>query len=359
METLTPADTASTSTGPKLIEEPVLDFLLRQDNGAWRPSGNAVVGSIGFHIVVLIALLAVRTAPLAPRPPERYLVRHVTPLYIPPELTQKAPNKDKVKKELALETIAPRPAVKTPAPAAAPKQIATTKPLPMPPAPTPQPPPKQIAAVEPPKFEAPPAPVPQTTLTQTSPLPPAPGSGQQPKISLEDVAPRQAPQGQPTGRIAVPKGGVDEAVRALNRPGAGPISVGSEITFDQGGSGPGLNLPPSLGHAQGGIQLLTNPEGVDFRPYLIQVMAAIRRNWFAVYPEAAKTGMRGEVIVQFRVARQGLVAKVVFNGQSQSRPLNEAAVSAISASNPFPPLPTDFKGDHVDLQMRFLYNMQR
>ena len=99
--------------------------------------------------------------------------------------------------------------------------------------------------------------------------------------------------------------------------------------------------------------------GVDFRPYMIQVLAAIRRNWFAVYPEAARLGMRGQVVVQFRVAKQGLVAKVIFNGQSNAKALDQSAVAAISASNPLPPLPVEFKGDHVDLQMTFLCNMPR
>jgi TonB family protein len=152
---------------------------------------------------------------------------------------------------------------------------------------------------------------------------------------------------------------VQDVVKEMTRGGTPGAASGGEISLDQGGSGPGLNLPASKGQAQGGIKLLSDTNGVDFRPYLIQVMAAIRRNWFAVYPEAAKTGMRGEVILQFRVAKQGLVAKVVYNGQSNSRALNEAAVSAISASNPFPPLPAEYKGDHVDLQMRFMYNMPR
>ncbi|MDE3196696.1 MAG: hypothetical protein KGN84_10150, partial [Acidobacteriota bacterium] len=250
METLTPADTASPSTGQSPAEEPQLNLLLDQDYAEWHPRKNAVVWSVCFHLVVTAVLLAVRNEPLAPQPPEQYFVKHVTPLYIPPELTQKAPNPDKTRKELALPTIAARPVVKSPSPAPAPKQVAATKPIPLPLAPTPQAP-KQIAAVEPPKIEAPVAPVPQTTLPQQAQLPPPPGSGP-PRISLEDVSPRAAPQGQPTGRIAVPKGGVEEAMRALQRAGAGPLAVGSEITFDQGGSGLGLNLPPSMGHAQGG-----------------------------------------------------------------------------------------------------------
>ena len=354
METLALPDAATTST------EPELNLLLpgnAQQDG--RRGRFAAIASVVFHVVAICVLLALPDAEVRPLPPQRYLVRHVTPLYTPPELTQKAPNKGPVKKELTLVTIAPRPATKAPAPAPrpAPKQIAAAKALPMPSAPVPQPVQKTVAAVEPPKIEAPPAiqPAPQPAqITGLSQLPPPPGSGA-PRLKFEDVATQQAPAGKPTGLIPVPGASVQEAVRALNHGG----SSGGEISFDQGGAGAGLNLPASAGRAEGGIRLLSNPEGVDFRPYLIQVMAAIRRNWFAVYPEAAKTGIRGEVILQFRVAKGGIVAKVVYNGQSSSRPLNEAAVSAISASNPFPALPGEFKGDHVDLQMRFLYNVPK
>jgi hypothetical protein len=36
-----------------------------------------------------------------------------------------------------------------------------------------------------------------------------------------------------------------------------------------------------------------------------------------------------------------------------------AAVAGISASVPFPPLPSEFKGDRIVLQMNFAYNMPR
>ena len=99
--------------------------------------------------------------------------------------------------------------------------------------------------------------------------------------------------------------------------------------------------------------------GVDFRPYLLQVLAAVRRNWFAVYPEAARLGQRGQVTLEFAIAKQGTMTKVVFSGQSGAKALDQAAVAAISASNPLPPLPTEFKGDRVVLQMTFMYNMPR
>ena len=46
-------------------------------------------------------------------------------------------------------------------------------------------------------------------------------------------------------------------------------------------------------------------------------------------------------------------------GQCGSRSLDEAAVAGIGASNPFPPLPTEFKGERIVVQLNFAYNMPR
>ena len=42
--------------------------------------------------------------------------------------------------------------------------------------------------------------------------------------------------------------------------------------------------------------------------------------------------------------------------QSGADALDRAAVAAISASSPFPPLPAEYKGDNVVLQLNFAYN---
>jgi TonB family protein len=107
------------------------------------------------------------------------------------------------------------------------------------------------------------------------------------------------------------------------------------------------------------MELRSDPMGVDFRPYMRQILLAIKRNWLAVYPEAARLGQRGETVLEFAIAKQGLVVKVVYSTQSGTKPLDEAAVAAISASNPLPPLPREFKGDRIVLRMTFKYNMPR
>jgi len=46
-------------------------------------------------------------------------------------------------------------------------------------------------------------------------------------------------------------------------------------------------------------------------------------------------------------------------GSSGHVPLDRAAWGGISASNPFPPLPEQFKGDYLALRFGFSYNPDR
>lgn len=350
METLDLPESASINT------EPELD-LARWNTPPpdWWQSRAATAGTALFHLVVTVALFSYKESPYAPPPPERMLVRHVTPLFTPKDLTQKAPNKAPLAKELTLESIAPRPTLRAPSPAAAGQQA---KALPTPPPPTPQAPPAPKPVVlEAPKIESPVQGV-QTAQIPTGMQMP---SQEPPKIAFQDVAPRPSQgTGKPTGLIEMPTNSVQEAVRNLSRTGGipGTQAVG-DGGADLGGLGPGLNLPPSAGRPRSNLELKSDPMGVDFRPYMMQVLAAVRRNWFAVYPEAARLGQRGQVILQFAVAKQGAVVKVVFNGASGAKALDQSAVAAISASNPLPPLPPEFRGDRIVLQMTFLYNMPR
>src|SRR5438552_15943632 len=56
-----------------------------------------------------------------------------------------------------------------------------------------------------------------------------------------------------------------------------------------------------------GYEILTPTEGVDFSDYMNRVVAAVRRNWYAVMPESAMLGDRGRVALQFRIMNNGSV----------------------------------------------------
>lgn len=117
-------------------------------------------------------------------------------------------------------------------------------------------------------------------------------------------------------------------------------------------------LTPSGGRSASSLELLSDPQGVDFRPYLTRILASVRRNWQAVMPESARLGRRGKVVIHFSIDREGGIPKLVIAEPSGAEPLDRAAVASITASHPFPPLPDAFGGDEVRLQFNFLYNMR-
>jgi TonB family protein len=153
---------------------------------------------------------------------------------------------------------------------------------------------------------------------------------------------------------------LEEVIRNTT-PGSarGGVVVG-DIGEGIGGIGSNPNLPASPPKMGSSLELMSDPLGVDFRPYLVRVLAAVRRNWMAVIPEAARLGLRGKVVLQFAIRRDGRVTKVVFASEAGpgAQALDRAAVASISASDPFPPLPVEFHGEQVRLQLAFLYNQQ-
>jgi TonB family protein len=282
-----------------------------------------------------------------PEAPQR-----VTPLTMPPELTQRDPNNGKVSKDFEVrEPVAPRQAILTP-PAPPPvKRAEIPKPAPvLPPVLKPPPP---AALPDPPKAEAaratPPPELPRAAQPAAAPPPP-------PQIQVPDKpkltfdSPPPAPEGPVPAdqrRVPLPSTSIDELAQQAARGG----------TLSPGSGSDGLSQSPTQGNPLDAIQLKTDPEGVDFKPYLLQLIETVRRNWRTVIPQSARMGRGGRVTVslQFRILKDGTVDKIIYVAQSGSNPLDRAAVAGISMSNPVAPLPRDFRGNEIVLQLNFEY----
>ena len=311
----------------------------------------AAVLSVLAHAAV-ITILVVTPADVLTRPEETRRV--ITPLVEPiPELTQKPPTKGKITKEFTTADIEPRPRIQVPA-----GQLAPPKPLVPPPAPKPA---RPAALPEAPKVDAPVKEPPKPDLAALiAPQPPQIQTEEKPKITLQNVAP--APTGVPAGqsRVPMPDTTVSGAVRSAARGGPGGMVVSDSLASPPAGLGSGISLPPSPGSTPNTLQLLSDPLGVDFRPYLIRVLASVKQHWMAVIPESVRyAGRRGRVSIQFAIARDGNVPKLVIAEGSGADALDRAAVAGISASVPFPPLPNEYKGDRIVLQFNFAYNMPK
>jgi len=319
-----------------------------QDRSRVREAG---VLSVVVHVLAITALILMpRSLMTPPR-----ATPQVTPLIEPPtQLTQRAPTKGKITKEISAEALQPRPRIQIP-----PSPPSTSRPAAPKNTPAQAPPPAPLP--EPPKIDAemPPRGLPEGPQVAQAAPPPQIQAQEKPKLAFE--TPTAPPPVTGRGRISVPDTTVSGALRNIARGGSqGGLVVGDDTSdTGPGGIGSGMNLPPSPGRAGSALQLLSDPMGVDFRPYLIKVLASVRRNWFAVMPESAKLGRRGKVEIQFAISRGGSVPKLVIVLPSGAEALDRAAVAGISASNPFPPLPVEYAGEVIRLQFTFLYNMPR
>jgi hypothetical protein len=123
------------------------------------------------------------------------------------------------------------------------------------------------------------------------------------------------------------------------------------------GTQPGKAAPP----VNGGVQILSDTEGVDFAPYLKQWHTITQQSWLKLMPPEvnAPTHAKGVDAIRFKILPNGRLMdrSVVLEGRSGDVALDRAAWDAIVRSH-YPPLPSDFHGPYIELRTYFLYNMQ-
>ena len=311
----------------------------------------AAAGVLFYHVAVFIGFVAAVNAPGGRIAPVEvsFDVRKSVPLYIPRDLTQRDPNRGKITHNLDVRSSAPSAPVPQAPRARAPE-------------PGPAPVPAIPAPIEPPRLEA----------ALTAPPPPAASPGhlppleppvEKPKLAFESVGAGGTSERisvNPNVRLPRIASTVEEAMRT--QPPAAqtpqPAAGGGMVIGDLDATNSTLNSTqaPSPGPVRSNLQLLSDPEGIDFKPYLIQVLTAVRVNWMSVIPESARLGRKGRVLVQFIINRRGGVPKLVIAETSGTAAFDRAAVAGISASYPFPELPKNFKGNEIRLQLAFTYN---
>jgi TonB family protein len=130
---------------------------------------------------------------------------------------------------------------------------------------------------------------------------------------------------------------------AANRAGGG----GQEGDFGLGTGARGRQL--------GALDILSDTQGVDFGPYLQRILQDVKENWYHLIPESAEM-KKGKLAIEFAITRDGKVADMRLIATSGDVALDRPAWGSITASNPFPPLPSEFTGPYLALRFRFYYN---
>ena len=124
--------------------------------------------------------------------------------------------------------------------------------------------------------------------------------------------------------------------------------------FPSVGLGKGRQATATIGP----LEVVSDTMGVDFAPYLQRVLNDVRLNWYKNIPESAKPPIwkQGKVTIQFAILKNGKVAGMKLFANSGDAALDRGAWNGVAASNPLPPLPSDFSGQYLGLRMTFVYN---
>jgi hypothetical protein len=304
----------------------------REEKAKWQLTTR--LSSIAFHVLLFVALLfqSKLFPPHEPTQAEMELARKQMTVLLPPG---------------ALESLKPstRPVQPPPRVHVDPRVLREVAP-PIVPTPAPQ--------LERPVKELPNAPVPKQNVPQLAPQtqPDAPVAKTTPRLEAPE-----APQPHPNlvlPRQTSPSQSIQDSLRAGRMSGPRPIGGGGQLPGGGSGRGGGGG-----GAAYGGMEMLTDPQGVDFQSYLQRVYVTVKRNWFAVMPASVELGEKGIVVLTFRIMRDGSVPsnEPEIQANSGKEPLDRAAYSSVRASNPFEPLPPQFKGPYIELRYRYYYNI--
>ncbi|MFP5203716.1 MAG: energy transducer TonB, partial [Acidobacteriota bacterium] len=206
--------------------------------------------------------------------------------------------------------------------------------------------PKEAAPPPPPQEQAKLEPKPQPQ----PPLPPSPQSQSQVEAPRPAAVPAK-PNFAQLERSQNPADQLQDAMRnaARNR---GAFNAGSL-------GGDHLSMHPGAG--TGGLQILSDTQGVDFSSWLAAWHYETERTWDPLIPDEVNPPIlkSGMVAIRFKVLPNGRLmdGSLVLEGRSGDVALDRAAWGALTGSN-YPPLPRAFHGPYLELRAWFLYNMQ-
>jgi TonB family protein len=201
------------------------------------------------------------------------------------------------------------------------------------------------------------------TLSPGLPQPAAPSMvAEAPHLDLPQIeGPKSVVASLPTPNLPLQAPAPQTSAENPTKRGIPPPPKGAGITVRD----PGIDQPSIAGSNQtpapcqtcSSLQLLSNPQDVDFQPYLLQVLRVVKQNWLTVIPAEARQGRRGNVTVRFVIDKKGAISNLVITAPSGTGAFDLAAATGLSMSNShFPPLPSGYKGDEIRLQMTFAYN---
>jgi hypothetical protein len=188
---------------------------------------------------------------------------------------------------------------------------------------------------------APPAPVqPRPQPVATNPPPPAPQPSHAPAPVVD------APQPQPHVNF----GSTPNASDAMKNALTGSRGPGANIGNNLRGPG-GANLG-------GGMEVLSDMQGVDFSAWLRRMHDDVQRNWEPLLPVETEAPIlkQGETYIRVKILPDGTIADMHLDGSSHDVAIDKSCWGSITSEGQFPPLPHQFHGPYLELRLHYMVN---
>ena len=144
-------------------------------------------------------------------------------------------------------------------------------------------------------------------------------------------------------------------------PSLAPVgSGGSKIASSGTGAGSGSGSGAGGGYGSGGgnpgggggrpgIDAIKEP---DFGPYMRELQRRIKMSW-----DPPKGNESKRVVLLFKIAKDGRLLSCSVLKSSGLQNADKAALNAVHLAAPFRPLPAEYKGQNIDIQFTFDYNV--
>jgi outer membrane biosynthesis protein TonB len=210
---------------------------------------------------------------------------------------------------------------------------------------------KTLEALNKPAPPRPPEPEPAPeTEPQATPAPTPPQTAPQP-VENPHLPTPEPPKPNFAMGSANPADQLRDAMRGASRnSGSGPNQIPSTGA---------MAMHPGAG--SGGVQILSDTQGVDFNSWLLRWHRETERTWDPLIPDEVNPPIlkKGAVMIRFKVLPNGRIQEgsMILEGRSGDTGLDRAAWGALTGSN-YPPLPKEFHGQYLELRAVFLYNME-
>ena len=219
---------------------------------------------------------------------------------------------------------------------------------------------QQTAAINKP---SPAKPAPPTARPSANPVS-APAHVEKPSTAFTIPRPANAPTGKtlatgPIGGTSAPTGtgrggnGTSGSSSGSGsyapKPSLSPSAGGGSGQLGRSGGGYGNAGNPGGGGGAPGIDALREP---DFGPYMRELQKRIKMNW-----DPPKGNESKRVVLLFKIAKDGRLLQCRVSKSSGLPSADQAALKAVELTAPFRPLPADFKGQSIDIQFTFDYNV--